>query len=73
MQNKNLTFTLTEKETQACEEFRKKHKACCPNGHFSTLGMQYSYIITPGGLGSEIEIKCNKCGEIQDVTSSEDW
>lgn len=69
----NLIFKLDEKETKACEEFRKKHKVCCPDRPFSTLGMQYSYIITPGGLGSEIEIKCNQCGEIEDVTSTEDW
>ena len=68
-----LKFELTEKETKACEEFRKKHKEkCCPNRPFSTLGMQFSYIICPGGLGHTVEIVCNKCGEKEDVTD-DNW
>lgn len=68
-----LKFELTEKETLACEEFRKKHKEkCCTDCFFSTLGMQFSYIICPGGLGHTMEIVCNECGEKEDVTD-DNW
>ena len=66
-------FKLTEKETEACDMFIKKHKSCCQDRPFSTLGMQFSYIICPGGLGHTVEIVCNECEEKENVTSISDW
>lgn len=71
-------FELTEEETKAAKEFREQHN------HredfkkenklaFSTLGQQFTYTITPGGLGSCISIKCNYCGEEKDITDVENW
>ncbi len=50
------------------EEFKKLNKL-----NFSTLGMQFTYHITPGGLGPLIEIECNQCHEKKDVTNTENW
>lgn len=69
----NKTFTLTENETLACEEFKKKHKKCSPNRPFTAMGMQFSYIITPGSIGEDIAIRCNACGEEKSCTDYDIW
>jgi len=66
------TFTISDKEWESCQKFKEEHKQCAPNG-FSTLGMQYTYSITPGGLGPCVSIKCNACGDEIDVTDSDSW
>ena len=74
----NIRFTLDDKETQEALDFMKKHdhsEEFLKQGKlgFSTLGQQFTYIITPGGLGSGISIKCNQCHEIKDITNTENW
>ena len=74
----NQRFELTDNETKAAKEFRKlhNHKEDFKKQDkiaFSTLGMQFTYEITPGGLGNEVVIKCNECGETKDITDSENW
>lgn len=74
----NIRFELDDVETKAAREFIKKH-----NHHaefrkqgkmgFSTLGMQFTYEIIPGGLGNEVIIKCNHCHESEDITNSDNW
>ena len=71
-------FELDEVETKRAREFIAKHdhheefkaagKMC-----FSTLGMQFTYTITPGGLGPLVSIKCNHCGESENITDTDDW
>ena len=66
------------RETKRAREFIKKHdhseefKAAGKMG-FSTLGMQFTYTITPGGFGPLVSIKCNHCGESEDITDSDNW
>ena len=72
------TFELDEVETKRAHEFIKRHdhseefKAAGKMG-FSTLGMQFTYTITPGGFGPLVSIKCNHCGESEDITNSDNW
>ena len=73
-----MEFKLTEKETQAAKDFIKEHthteefKAAGKMG-FSTLGAQFTYHITPGGLGGCIVIECNHCKKFKDITDIDCW
>lgn len=74
----NLNFALTKIETERAinfiekhnhsEEFKKQGKL-----GFSTMGMQFTYIITPGGLGNSVSIKCNHCDQQEDISDIDNW
>ena len=74
----NMRFELDEVETLRAKEFIKEHnhieefrkmgKFC-----FSTLGQQFTYKITPGGLGNSTEIICNHCKEQKGITNIDNW
>lgn len=74
----NLVFELTDKESEEARKFKDEHKhieefTAQGKPTFTALGMQFTYEITPGGLGNCVSIKCNKCGETKDITDSENW
>lgn len=73
--NADHIFVLNEIEAKAAEEFMKDHKNCCVEklgkSCYSSTGGQYSYIITPTGLGNVVEIKCNACKDKKDITDSD--
>lgn len=77
-EDNTIYFELSGKSYEEAQEFIKEHdhseefKAQGKMG-FSTLGQQFSYIFTPGGLGDSIEIRCNHCGENKDITDTENW
>lgn len=74
----NIRFVLDAVETKAArgfinkhnhrEEFRNQDKI-----DFSTIGMQFTYEIISGYLGNSVIIKCNYCGEKEDITNSDNW
>lgn len=64
-----MEFCLNENEIVRVKEFRSKHK----HGLFSTIGGAFTYIITPTGLEDIVEIQCNQCGEIKDITDDVKW
>lgn len=71
-------FELTEEETKRAAEFRNKHsheEEFRAQGKitFTALGQQFTYTITPGGLGSDVTIKCNHCGETKNITNVDNW
>lgn len=71
-------FELTEEETKRAKEFIEKHRHKDEFRQqnkfgFSTLGQQFTYTITPGGLGNGVSIKCNYCGEEENITDIENW
>ena len=66
-----MKFELNEIEEQCYKEFYNKHKNC--SGEMGAIGGGLSIIITPIGLGSCIEVRCNKCGEIEDITDISNW
>ena len=59
-----MTFNLSKEEELKVEEVRKIHKKC--KGTFS-------YIFTPTGIGFGVEIRCNECGEVLDITDYSNW
>jgi len=74
----NIRFTLDEVETERARKFKEKHDHSAEfraQGKlaFSTLGQQFTYEIIPGGLGNSVIIKCNHCGETEDITNTENW
>lgn len=74
----NIRFTLDEVETERAIKFQEKHNhqdEFCKQGKlaFSTIGQQFTYEIIPGGLGNSIIIKCNHCGESEDITNIDNW
>ena len=71
-------FILNEVETERARDFIKRHnhrKDFEAQGKlgFSSLGHQFTFSITPGGLGPLVIIKCNYCGEVEDITNSDNW
>lgn len=74
----NIRFTLDEVETERARKFIEKHDHIdefIEQGKlaFSTMGQQFTYEIIPGGLGNSIIIKCNQCGESEEITNTENW
>ena len=65
-----MEFVIGNNALQEIKEFQEKHKEC---EFTSTIGGKFSYIFTPTGLGPVIEIRCNACDEIKDVTNIDDW
>lgn len=69
-----MNITFTEKEKEEIKKFHSIHKDCCTKhlgkSFFSTTGGQYSFLITPTGLGDIVEVRCNACGEIEDITDN---
>lgn len=73
-----IRFELDDEESAAAREFMKEHnhkEEFRKQGKmgFSTLGMQFTYEIIPGGLGPLVSIKCNHCGKSKDITNTKNW
>lgn len=66
-----MVFELSEIESEEAKNFMEKHYSSCYVP--TTIGGMFSYIITPTGVGYSIEIRCNICGEIIDVTDYGSW
>lgn len=70
----NKVFELTDEETKAAMEFENMHchikdpEQC--KTFLSAMKQQFTYEITPGGLGHRVSIKCNECGETKDITDN---
>jgi len=74
----NIRFALDDVETERALAFMKKHahkEELKSQGKlaFTTLGQQFTYEFTPGGLGSGVVIKCNICGESENITNIDNW
>ena len=73
-----MRFELDEVETSRAKEFIKEHNHIeefrkMGKFGFSTLGQQFTYKITPGGLGNSTEIICNHCKEQKGITNIDNW
>lgn len=62
-----MEFKISDEEF---EKFREKHKDC---EFTSTIGGKFSFIITPTGLGPIVEVRCNSCDKIEDITDIDNW
>lgn len=58
---------LTDKEKERIKEFRNRHYNKCNNGG------TYWFQLTGTGIGTAITIKCDMCGEEEDITDTESW
>lgn len=61
---------LTPKEQKRIKDFIQEHKDCI---FTSSIGGKISYIVTPTGIGSIIEVRCNACGKQKDITDIDCW
>lgn len=68
-----LTFTLEGKELENAEAFKKKHRESCCSKQNLTLGEYWTYSFMPTGLGPAVSIKCNLCGEEENITDYDCW
>lgn len=66
-----MKFELDATEQQACQEFYRKHSMCMSKS--GAIGECFSYIITPTGLGTILEVKCNVCGKSKTITDFDNW
>ena len=67
-------FVLSESQQEKVKEFDKEHKKCRKDVHMGTDGnYAITYMFTPGGIGTIVEIKCNYCGEGLNITEYENW
>lgn len=58
---------LSDKELSSIRDFENLHYRKCKNGN------TYWYRITDVGIGHCIEVKCDVCGEMLDVTDNTVW
>ena len=66
-----MKFELDDLEEERAKEFREKHKDCyVPH---TTISGQFSYIFTPTGIGYGVSIRCEICGESEDITNYDNW
>lgn len=65
------TLSLNELENWRAHEFCEKHKDCVSD--FGAIGGGFSFIFTPTSIGTIVKIKCEKCGEIVDITDFDSW
>lgn len=72
-----LEVSEREINKELLDNFYENHKDCVRRKmhkpFFSTTGGHYSFLVTPTGLGSIVSIKCNACGEMEDITNNENW
>ena len=63
-------FEPNDVEQKRIEEFCIVHKGCVT---IDAMGMKFTYHVTPGGIGTAIEIECNKCGKKKNITDFDSW
>jgi len=63
-----LSFNLTEKQTIKYDEFMRKHS----HPEYK-IGLSKTISFTSTGIGWGVSVKCNCCGEKQDLTDYDTW
>lgn len=64
-------LNLDSKEQKLASIFMRKHKRCHPGIRTTEGDYKFSYIVTPNSFGQVLEIRCNACGDIADITNTE--
>ena len=70
---KELTFNISGVELDKVNEFKKKHCKSCTSKQNLTAGEYWSYKFIPSGIGTTVIVKCNLCGEEEDITNYDCW
>ena len=66
-------LNLDPKEQKLASIFKRLHKRCHSGINATEGDYKFSYIVTPNGVGQILEIRCNICGDIADITNTENW
>ena len=66
-------LNLDPEEQKLALEFKRKHKKCHSGIRTTEGDYKFSYIVTPNSFGQVLEIRCNACGKIADITNIENW
>ena len=59
-------FAINEEEAKSAEEWQSRHE--CNPASVNNTGVTQSFIFKQGSLGDNVEVKCNKCNAVADVT-----
>lgn len=65
-------FRFDEKELRSNYEFQLIHTNCFTEGQ-GAIGGGFSFTFTPTSIGTVSHIKCNGCGEVDDITNYDNW
>ena len=63
-------FKLHENEIKKAEAFEKKHRKCYVP---TTIGGGIEYKFYPNAIGTAVSIKCQFCGEEENITDYDLW
>ena len=66
-----IEFKLNEKENELAEKFLQEHRH--PEIHKGTIGGHMNFIFTPTSIGDACSIRCNICGEEENITDYSCW
>lgn len=68
-----LTMQINEKQEKLAKEWLKNHN-CGPIFLKDVVNpFPCSYIYTDTPIGTIVEVRCNKCGQIHDITDYDTW
>lgn len=67
----DIKFELNEKETEAANNFLKKHRH--PDVYKGAIGGHIAYSFIPTSIGDAIDICCSICGEQENITDYDSW
>ena len=63
---RNISFRLNDFETQRANDFQNEHLCSCS-------AQAFHFIITPTGIGNNVQVECSKCKAKKDVTDCNCW
>lgn len=66
-------LNLDPEEQKLASIFKRMHKRCHSGIRTTEGDYKFSYIVTPNSFGQVLEIRCNGCGDIADITNTENW
>jgi len=69
-----IEFKISDKVEPLVEDFKERHKKCTDELPMATDGKYpFTYMFTPGGVGTIVKIKCNGCGKEENITDFDNW
>ena len=66
-------LNLDPEEQKLASIFKRMHKRCHAGIRTTEGDYKFSYIVTSNSFGQVLEIRCNACGDIADITNIENW
>lgn len=66
-------LNLDLEEQKLASIFKRLHKRCYTGIRTTEGDYKFSYIVTPNSFGQVLEIRCNACGDVADITNIENW